>query len=368
MLSFEAHYNLSHRRADTGSVKRGAGYLSQTDISANDAQAGQILTNLQGLRAFAAINVVYFHTLVISPQFGWAPQMASVFSGWGANGVDIFFVISGFIMFHTQYNDKRSVRSFLISRVIRIVPLYWLVTTVSVLTFAENAGEVVPLDEWVVRAVLSYGFISQFVLDLPPIVRVGWTLEFEMLFYLVFGLALVFARWSIILSVVVACLIGLIVLTGNFLLAEFLLGIGVGFLFNRLTIDPKIGLVILCLGFGLLCLSIGQPIGDLGFDRFLIWGVPSALIVYGAATTWQTGSGLVRYLGDASYSIYLVQMLVVIFMFSAPQVIALGWNADFMGLVVCLVVVIYGCIIHSYIEKPMIRALRNRIKSSKREA
>ena len=87
-----------------------------------------MLNNLQLLRAFAALNVVLFHAIGTSASYSYETNFISVFEGWGANGVDIFFVISGFVMLFTQLDNKRSVKDFLLLRVIRIILIYWLLT------------------------------------------------------------------------------------------------------------------------------------------------------------------------------------------------------------------------------------------------
>ena len=87
-----------------------------------------MLSNLQFLRAFAALSVVAFHTILAAASYGYETNLISSLEGWWANGVDIFFVISGFVMLYTQLESKRTVKDFLILRAIRIIPIYWLLT------------------------------------------------------------------------------------------------------------------------------------------------------------------------------------------------------------------------------------------------
>ena len=72
-----------------------------------------VILNLQYLRAFAAINVVLFHIIGTATSYGYKPDFFSSLEGWGQNGVDIFFVISGFVMYYIQYQKKEVVSSFL---------------------------------------------------------------------------------------------------------------------------------------------------------------------------------------------------------------------------------------------------------------
>ena len=72
------------------------------------------INNLQILRAFAAINVVIFHIIGTSIDYGFEIDKLSLFRGWGANGVDVFFVLSGFVMLHSQLQKKRSAWNLLV--------------------------------------------------------------------------------------------------------------------------------------------------------------------------------------------------------------------------------------------------------------
>ena len=92
--------------------------------------------NLNSLRAFAAINVVIYHILGTSSAYGFAPQSFIFLGDWGASGVHLFFVLSGFVMLHTQLQAKKTMFIFLKSRLIRIVPIYWFLTLITYTSFA----------------------------------------------------------------------------------------------------------------------------------------------------------------------------------------------------------------------------------------
>ena len=82
-----------------------------------------MLSNLQYLRAFAAINVVYLHVLIGGNSYDRSSTMFPILGEWGANGVDIFFVISGFVMIYSQINNPKTIVNFYKSRLLRIVPI-----------------------------------------------------------------------------------------------------------------------------------------------------------------------------------------------------------------------------------------------------
>ena len=87
-----------------------------------------MILNIQYLRAFAAINVVFLHVLIGADSYSRPTEYLSFFGNWGASGVDIFFVISGFVMIYTQINNPKNIFSFYKSRLKRILPIYWLIT------------------------------------------------------------------------------------------------------------------------------------------------------------------------------------------------------------------------------------------------
>lgn len=86
------------------------------------------LNNLQSLRSFAALNVVLYHIIGTFSKYGFNVDYLNVFEGWGDNGVDIFFVLSGFIMVYIQKDKSISGVNFFIDRLTRVAPLYWLLT------------------------------------------------------------------------------------------------------------------------------------------------------------------------------------------------------------------------------------------------
>ena len=95
-----------------------------------------MLSNLQYLRAFAAINVVYLHVLIGGNSYNRPSTMFPILGEWGANGVDIFFVISGFVMIYSQINNPKTIVNFYKSRLLRILPIYWLITFTIIILFS----------------------------------------------------------------------------------------------------------------------------------------------------------------------------------------------------------------------------------------
>ncbi|PZN94338.1 MAG: acyltransferase, partial [Hyphomicrobiales bacterium] len=159
---------------------------------------------MQVLRAIAAFMVAVHHiqadAAVVAPQGGLSPVWRDILP-WMA-GVDIFFVISGFIMVHASgelFGRPGATRLFLERRIARIVPLYWAATTLFLLIgyvvpAALNSGA--PDLGQIMASYLFWPAVSTQGL-VQPVYSLGWTLNYEMLFYVLFAAALVLPRASV---------------------------------------------------------------------------------------------------------------------------------------------------------------------------
>jgi peptidoglycan/LPS O-acetylase OafA/YrhL len=236
-------------------------------------------------------------------------------------GVDIFFVISGFIIWVTTASrPERTALAFYRDRVTRIVPLYWAMTMIlaAVLVAAPGAASSAVLD----ASHLAWSFF--FIPAVHPTTQLyqptlipGWTLNLEMFFYAIFGAAMAASGASLRLrcSIVVLTLIavataGYVVPLGGVaafyaqdILAEFALGIliGVAFMERRLV---KSNWFWIPLGLGVALLVAQTPLIE-AESRLFRWGLPSALIVLGAVFVPQSGPVILQWLGDWSYALYL---------------------------------------------------------------
>ncbi len=289
----------------------------------------RVISNLQVLRALAASSVVVAHavheTASLPDAAGRLPIDAAI--NWNLGfGVDIFFVLSGFIMTHTaaaEFGKSGAPLNFFLRRCARVVPLYWLLTSVLLLGAAIAPSLLnVPIGN-VSHILASYFFIpsGRGIDEIRPVLALGWTLNYEMLFYVFFGLALMLPiRIGIFwLSVLMAglALIGNLVSAQQVQLAfwtspiilEFLFGVYVALIFRsglRIGIWPALGLMVIGL-LGFVRFSTGWDDGTL--PQFLRSGLPAALFVLAAAIGPALPSGKIVLwgvaLGDASYSLYL---------------------------------------------------------------
>ncbi|MBF8747260.1 acyltransferase [Pseudomonas putida] len=279
-----------------------------------------MLYSLQALRAFAAWVVVCHHFMQIFFDFHATGPIGQLFSDRGAVGVDIFFVISGLVIYLSTRDKVIEPRQFLLNRALRIVPAYWFYTLIM-------AALILAFSRWMPHQVYDGQHLLLSLLFIPaenpggyglyPTLNVGWTLNFEMFFYLLFGLALLVRRRHQLLLVTVALLVTSEVLGRmgvlsrfyhNGIIYEFLLGIGLGVLYRRgLVREGRVLplMVLLAAGFAIYHLDASQ--------RLLHWGIPSALIVlaFVSLEPWLRGNRLLKTLGDCSYSVYLIHVLVL---------------------------------------------------------
>ena len=290
--------------------------------------------------------------------------------------MDLFFVISGFVMVYsslTLIGDPKGWLVFSQRRVVRIVPMYWLATTIKLVVMVL-AGE------FVLHARFSFLDTSMSYLFLPtrnsdgnlfPLLGVGWTLNFEMLFYLLFAVAL-FLRVSVfkfVGSVLFLLASGALFRQDNwpavsFYLNPIVLDFFLGMLIAKACLQEKYlprGAAILSVFAGLLLLLV-FPV--------TIWhtslaGLAAAMIIAGVVglEAWFAWiPGWLIYLADASYVIYLFHPMVAP---AAPAVLAklhLPYPLLSIGISICFAL-LAGCFIHKLVEEPVTLWLKGALEA-----
>ncbi|MFM9380311.1 acyltransferase family protein [Pseudomonas sp. UV AK001] len=317
-----------------------------------------MLISVQALRALAAWMVVGHHVMQIFFDFEPGGPIGRMFVDQGAAGVDVFFVISGLVMFLSTADKNLSPWRFMALRLMRIAPAYWFYTVVSAILLvvlpAAFPGERFGWPNFM----LSLLFVAS---DNPggfgiyPTLNVGWTLNFEMLFYLLFAGALLFPVSTRIAVVAVLLFLVCNVLTGlgwisefyrSDLVVEFLLGMGVGMLYRRGWIKPGLWGPIFAMLAALVAIHVW-----IGEYQALAWGVPAAVLVMSALSLerFARRSRLLKLLGDCSYSVYLIHTLILMLGHYLAQRYSLS---PYVVITVCLILIGAGSLAsYKWIEK-----------------
>jgi peptidoglycan/LPS O-acetylase OafA/YrhL len=350
--------------------------LSETPSPAVDPPAEPspraTLRNIQALRALAAMMVVCVHLQALAAMGGAPPNATNT----GNAGVDLFFVISGFIMVFTTGRKPQGPLSFFGSRLRRIAPLYWCMT-LAVFAVARLTPALIqntPSD--LGRLVSSLLFIPAARPDgtLRPVVFVGWTLNFEMAFYVLFALGLLAPRrWIGVLAAVAALVAA--VLWGwaakptssalgpvlGFYTTPMVLEFGAGMLLGLLwpCLKPPVRLVWLlgaaAAAAGLLML--GAPWLWPQADRLFAFGLPATIIVAAALGLERQGRAArwpwLQALGAASYSIYLSHFFVTqaVILLARKAGLHGRWEAAGAAAVAFVGVALTGLALHRTLEQ-----------------
>jgi exopolysaccharide production protein ExoZ len=285
------------------------------------------LNSIQYLRAVAAFLVVFAHASTSLLE----KNRSLIHFEMGGRGVDLFFVISGFIMFYTTDVKPITAGNFYLKRLVRIVPLYFVISTVGfafafLLPHSFRTMSARPLDY--LRSVLFIPFYNAKVHGIRPEIGQGWTLNYEMFFYLIFGPCLAISRrWRVLPCVAVFSTLTLLgwvfhpvspalITYTDPLLFEFLFGMAIGY-FLREPLGKRwaaagVWTLFAC-GCALILLQIAAP--TLPLPRFVQIGVPVAAVV--SAALWLELRGYIPriswllLLGDSSYSLYLSHTFVL---------------------------------------------------------
>jgi hypothetical protein len=323
------------------------------------------ITNIQYLRALAVLSVVTHHVTGASQSYDLPAEALSILVPLGQSGVDLFFVISGFIMVYIQKEKIRSPQSFFLSRVIRILPLYWLLTFLLVLlryiapsffrfSSAPTHGDFIA----------SLVFLTEAIFAPKAVLFLGWTLEYEMLFYALFSISLFAStlQKSILFSTAVILAVLIIypsLMPSSMMMIEFLGGMLIGSIYLRSASILRSAPAILMGGLILLSLTLFfdffefNPEYTHGLPRVLKWGIPSMLIVFGSVFSKQGNNRLLSKIGDASYSIYLIQAFTIPCYYKFVSILGVGVIPNDVLAIGCLLfTAIVGVITYTMLEKP----------------
>jgi exopolysaccharide production protein ExoZ len=336
------------------------------------------LVGIQVLRALAAMMVVFHHALEQSNGAAneFSPDWLTTF---GAAGVDIFFVISGFIMMYTTFDTRPiplSPGSFLFRRATRIYPLYWICFAAILVLSAAGFFAHHPRN--------PSDILRSFLL-LPAdhlVLGVSWTLVYEVYFYLLFSVSLV-ARSRTISAVATTGAIGAMILIGPLLPPgalkkffsdpiplEFCMGLWLAWLAGRRPVSlgwwwaaPALAAIVVA-----AILVPHESTNGLGHSRVIAWGLPSLLLVAAALPIARNGSKLLltgERLGNASYALYLTHFFVMLAYSIVLKRTGLTHAPQFpFVILVTAAAIVLSILVHEWLERPIARLIARATRRS----
>lgn len=316
-----------------------------------------MLNSLQVLRAVAAWMVVYHHYVQIFYNLKVDGPVGKLFAGYGSLGVDLFFVISGFIMVVSTHGKRSSFLGFMRRRLLRIVPLYWVMTILTaLLVFFFN--ELIPSTQFgpifLIESLLFIPASNPSGIGYYPLLTVGWTLNYEMIFYLVFG-SFLYLRESHKVGVV-AAVMAIIVLVSpilgwgfysNKIMLEFAIGsfIGIMWVNGKLTFPPVVAVTLIFLSIFFLYRK------DPGHN-YLYAGLPFAVVLASMLNLEKFFSGskfkILVGMGDHSYATYLLHVLVISVAFFISKLVQV--NEILMLLIISALIFFLSRVFYKYVE------------------
>jgi peptidoglycan/LPS O-acetylase OafA/YrhL len=343
--------------------------------------ARKALQSVQVMRGLAAVAVAIYHTHLIlaQPEYSDISFFGAVASkGW--LGVNFFFVLSGFIIMFAHVKDVGKpdrLGEYLWKRFVRVYPVYWIFLTFFLVGAYCGIGH--PNFSWNAANLASAYALVKIAEPLSLPLQVAWTLFYEMAFYAVFCVLIlnrllgtvVLIGWAV--SLLVNSLVfghepGLLQMWNDMWCAYFLIGVCTYFAFT--VTDGRWGIPLLAVGVLLLVLTAstlaGGRIGVTQKDPLILLtlAVPFALILLGGALgerqhNWSFSPILLK-IGDATYSIYLVHSPVITVVALLNARLALHWIPPIVVfLLTAIISVIAGVLAHIFVEKPVLRGLRN---------
>lgn len=336
------------------------------------------LHNVQVLRALAAFAVVFHHVLDCFENYFAADAPLSRTTIFSC-GVDVFFVISGFIIAQSSFGKIITPAAFLKARSLRVAPIYALLTLAAFAgrkagfnLFAQPDNSLSEL----VRSLLFVPIIDGAGTVHPPVLFVGWSLNYEMLFYLVFALALLLRDTRPRLAAFSAAMVCLVIAAhftsnpylrywGSPVVLEFLFGIVVWWLWTELHASRALAFAIGALGILALAMSAVFDLPTEHPGAPLLRGLPAAAIVWSAVSLERSGmvlrSRFLELQGDASYSLYLTHpfVLQILCKLSAAAGLSMTLSGQLgFAAVALLAAGIVGTVFHLTVERTLGRWLR----------
>ncbi len=361
------------------------------------------LPNIQILRAVAALAVVFYHDGIETTNICASIGMPCNYDFWvGGFGVPLFFIISGFIMVMTSWNSfgrPGAPLDFIKRRITRIVPLYWLITSIAVIgiIISPSMLNVPVLDPLYIAASYLFWPVTRINGLVRPIANLGWTLNLEMMFYVIFTGALIFSRVrGLILAIGFLAVMSMLQITGIFgktgalhstplnfwadpIILNFILGMIIAVLYRKGTrinlIETRLLIAISVVGI-LLVGNFSGFLNALPEDNIInrvSAMIPMMCLVVAATMGPQLDASKIIWragllIGDASYSLYLIHPFILRPLAKIwAKFIGAGlpvWTFTVIGVFAALG---GGLILYTFVEKRLTNYLGRQRKNSEGE-
>ncbi len=284
------------------------------------------IQSLQVLRALAAWLVVYHHYMQIFHSFNSTSSIGEFLSSRGGFGVDLFFVLSGFMMYLAASRPSTDGWSFFIKRLFRVFPTYWFFTFIIIIAVALIPSAFIYNQYTAYTLIQSLLFIpheSVSGLGVYPVLTVGWTLNYEVLFYSILAICLaVFKRKGIYICCALILLFPIVFYSfdnvtmsviKNPKMWQFVFGMAIGYIFLKYKIIEiqlfKTGLISLIAGGIVLSGIVGYGLIHTTISASLI--VIGFILINNLFNEKNLLTQFLIKLGDYSYSTYLAHILVL---------------------------------------------------------
>ena len=333
-----------------------------------------MIVSIQYMRAIAVLLVMFYHAMGKGEVYSGASWD---WFNFGTAGVDLFFIISGYIMCYTARRKKTSIYKFIKARFTRIIPLYWTLTIVALVIYLimpdkinSSGGDTSIFHSFTLLPTSSKYLIQN-----------GWTLSYEFFFYIIFSFGLIFSdsRKYLIPSIILTILamVGQLFRPDNVylgfmtnpILIEFVMGIAVFNLMKKYKFSQKIA-TSLCLSSIILFAGVSYW-GRTG-DRIIDYGIPCLLLFIGLLNLEDNLqkhkhnhlSKLLGKAGDSSYSSYLIHPFFLVaasLIFDKLGITSFG-NLFIISLV--LGSLLTGWICYVALEKPLNKFFRGKAKQN----
>lgn len=317
--------------------------------------------------------VVLLHVAAILQPCGFDDHWVS----FGGRGVDLFFVISGYVMVYTTSRNPVSGGAFFLNRVFRVVPLYWLVTLPLGIAaiLAPTLLRSFKASPETLLASLAFIPYRDTAGHFFPVLFVGWTLDYEMFFYAMFAIALIATNRSA-KRTAIATLVALFAISTvglavrdqapwlTFYTDSIILEFGFGMLLallveqnfvpsRRYSLISAIGGFVVLIAAAAICPQIPRVIASGLPAAFIIWGaVGLELSGQVARTTW------IQTLGAASYALYLIHPIITSG-FHRVVIAIPSLLVAIVAAVSALLIAVMGAVaLHVLVERPLLRFLR----------